>query len=216
MEDDGRFLMRGDEKSWHVLLVDERRDVVGCCRYLVHANTVAYNRLKVSHSALAHHPTWGPKVREAVESDLAAARANGFSYIEVGGWALAEEWRNTRAALEILVASYALTQLLGGAMCICTATMRHGSSSMLRRIGGSSLSVRGEELPSYEDPQYGCAMELVRFDTRLPSSRFVPLIAQLKAKLADSVAITPKMEHERLLVPEWGRINLLRMAPLHY
>jgi hypothetical protein len=87
---------------------------------------------------------------------------------------------------------------------------------MLRRIGGTSLSVRGQELPAYEDPQYGCTMELLRFDSRVPSSRFAPLISQLRAKLADSVAITPRAEHERLLVPEWGRINLLRMAPLHY
>ncbi|MBV9265866.1 MAG: hypothetical protein JO061_06835 [Acidobacteriaceae bacterium] len=216
MEDDGRFLMRGDDQAWHLLLIDGTRDVIGCARYLVHSNTVPYERLRISHSALARDTRWGSQVREAVEADLALARANASPYVELGGWALAEEWRNTRAALEILVGSYALSQLAGWGVGACTATVRHGSSSMLRRIGGTSLSVRGQELPEYDDPQYGCKMELLRFDAKTHASRFTGLISQLKAKLAESVAITPKAEHERVLVPEWGRLNLLRMAPLHY
>ena len=86
-------------------------------------------------------PVWGAKVREAVEIDLALAREKGFAYVEIGGWALTEEWRSTRAALEILVGSYALAHLWGGCLGACTATARHGSSSMLRRIGGSPLRV---------------------------------------------------------------------------
>ena len=28
--------MRGDERSWHLLLLDQAREVIGCARYLVH------------------------------------------------------------------------------------------------------------------------------------------------------------------------------------
>ena len=217
MDDEGRFHMRGDDQSWHLLLIDENRDVIGCARYLVHSNTVPYHKLRISQSSIANNPLWASRVRDAVERDLAFARANQFSYVEIGGWALTEEWRGTRAALEILVGSYALAHLWGGCLGSCTATVRHGSSSMLRRIGGSGLRTAAEEIPAYEDPQYGCRMELLRFDCRTPAPRFVPLISQLKAKLADSVAITPTPAREWTKVPqELGRLGLLRMAPLYY
>jgi hypothetical protein len=217
--DDGRFHMRGDEQSWHLLLIDEYREVIGCARYLVHPNTVPFHKLRISHSALAKDPVWGPKVREAVEFDLQIARNQRFSYVEIGGWALTEEWRGTRAALEILVGSYALAHLWGGCLGSCTATIRHSSSSILRRIGGASLYAGNEALPTYDDPQYGCRMEMLRFDCRTPASRFAPLINQLKAKLADSVTIAPGAVPERfgfskhLGAPHLG---LLRMAPLYY
>jgi hypothetical protein len=214
MQDDGRFIMRGDEQGWHLLLVDDNRDVIGCARYLVHPNTVSYESLRISHCALAKDPVWGPQVRQAVENDLAMAREKDFAYVEIGGWALAEEWRGTRAALEILVGSYALAHLWGGCLGACTATVRHASSSMLRRIGGSPLKAAEAELPAYDDPQYDCQMELLRFDCRTPASRFAPLIAQLKSKLSDVVAITPHATVDWKLLPEWGRLSLLRMAPI--
>jgi hypothetical protein len=184
LDDEGRFSMPGDKRSWHFLLVDSSQNVIGGARYLVHPNTVGFDQLRVRHAALANHPNWADKVRQAVENDLRLARQHDFSYVEIGGWALAEEWRGTRAALEILVASYALAHLWGGCLGACAATARHGSSSILRRIGGCSFQVGGDALPAYEDPQYSCQMELLRFDCRTPSQRFVPLIAQLRSKLA--------------------------------
>lgn len=198
VDDDGKFRMRGDKQGWHFLLTDDSDEVIGCARYLVHPNTVCFDQLRIRHCALANHPVWADKVRLAVENDLRWAREHNFSYVEIGGWALAEEWRGTRAALEILVASYALSHLWGGCVGACTATARHSSSSILRRIGGSSLQLAGEPLPAYEDPQYGCEMELLRFDSCSPSSRFVPLIAQLKSKLSGLVPIQPYSR------PEWA------------
>jgi hypothetical protein len=183
--------MSGDEDSWHLLLVDEANEVIGCAKYLVHAGTVPYHRLKISQSTLANHPIWGDKVQRAVEADLRRVREERLHYVEVGGWALAEEWRGTRAALEILVGSYALGQIWGGAIGSCTATVRHASSSMLRRIGGSSFELSGEPIPPYEDPHYGCTMELLRFDYRTPSKRFLPLINPLKASLSKCSVLSP-------------------------
>lgn len=201
LDDHGRFHMRGDERSWHLLLVEGARNVIGCARYLVHASDVPFHKLRISHSALAKDPIWGPKVRAAVERDLATAREKNFSYVEIGGWALAEEWRGSRAALEILVGSYALANLWGGCLGVCTATVRHGSASMLRRIGGTGLSVESQELPPYEDPQYDCLMELLRFDCRTPAPRFAPLIGQMRSQLSDAVAVTPDSVRDWMALP---------------
>ncbi len=217
LDDEGRFRMQGDEQSWHLLLTDGEREVIGCARYLVHPNTVAFHNLRISHSALAKCAKWGGRVREAVEAELELARRKRFSYLEIGGLALTEEWRGTRAALEILVSSFALAQLWGGCIGSCTATVRHCSSSMLRRIGGESLELHGEALPSYEDSLYGCHMELLRFDCTKPAARFQPLVTQLKTKLAETVAVMPRQAQDWRSAPYElsSRLGLLRMAPLY-
>jgi len=181
LKEDGRFPMAGDDQSWHFLLIDEYERTIGCAKYLVHPSTVPFEMLRIYHSPIMRDEHWGGKVRKAVEADLQRARREDLAYVEVGGWALSEEWRGTRAALEILVASYALGHLWGGCLGSCTATVRHHSASILRRIGGSSFCLGDEPIPPYQDPRYGCTMELLRFDSRSPAKRFVPLIDQLKA-----------------------------------
>jgi hypothetical protein len=170
--------------------------VIGCIRYLVHPCTVAFDKLRIGHSSMALTAEWHDRVQEAVEADLKLVREQNLSYIEIGGWAVDEAWRGTSAALEILLASYALGRLWGGCLGSCTATVRHASSSMLRRIGGSRFRVKGEVLPPYEDPSYGCAMELLRFDSRAPSPRFLPLVERVEAELASTVAIVPSVSHD--------------------
>jgi predicted GNAT family N-acyltransferase len=184
LDGDGRFAMNGDEQSWHLLLKTDDDTTIGCARYLVHSNTIAPENLGIFQSSIAWHREWGAKVRLAVEADLKRAREHNLSYVEIGGWALCEKWRGTRAALEILTASYALAPLWGGCLASCTATVRHRSASILRRVGGSSFEVAGEALPPYDDPRYGCTMELLRFDSRSPAERFVPLINQLQTAMA--------------------------------
>ncbi len=218
LNEDGRFPMRGDEQSWHFLLIDGEENTVGCARYLVHPNTVAFESLRIAQCPLVRDSQWGSKVREAVEGDLHRAKREDLSYVEIGGWALSEEWRGTRAALEILVASYALAHLWGGCLGSCMATVRHHSSSILRRIGGTSFDAGGEVIPPYEDQRYGCTMELLRFDSDSPTQRFVALINQLKAKIGNTSVI------QRAKTPVWTKLTgeaaehlrLVPVGPVYY
>lgn len=190
LDEDGRFHMQGDEQSWHFLLIDDQDEVIGCARYLLHPGNVRYDQLRLRQAAIANDPAWSEKVKTAVEADLDYARKEGLSYVELGGWALSEEWRGTKAALEILLASYAWAQSIGNCICACTATVRNNSASILRRIGGESLQTANESLPTYSDPQYGCLMELLRFDSRKVDQRFAGIVDQIKWKLAKSVVIS--------------------------
>jgi hypothetical protein len=59
----------------------------------------------------------------------------------------------------------------------------------------------GEQLPSYNDPAYGCEMELLRFDWRHPNPRFLSLVKEVEAELMESPIISssrhrPMMRHE--------------------
>jgi hypothetical protein len=73
-----------------------------------------------------------------------------------------------------------------------TATVRHCSSTILRRLGGSDLTVDGRGVPSYYDPRYKCEMELLRFDSRHPSPKYSGLVELLKAKLSGVLVIAPQ------------------------
>ena len=191
VDQNGRFWMDGDEESWHFLLVDEEERAVACLRLFLHENTVPFEQLRLNHCSLAKDPVWSVKLRAAVEEDLAEARRANIGYAELGGWAIAAEYRCTKAALETLVASYAWGQMIGNCLSSCTATSRHRSATILRRIGGKSLSANGEVIPPYSDPQYGCLMEILRFDSRDIDTRFAKLVEETRSKLEASTVVRP-------------------------
>ena len=82
-----------------------------------------------------------------------------------------------------------------------TATVRHPSSTILRRLGGSSLEVDGIRVPSYFDPAYACEMELLRFDSRRPNPKYVDLVEVLRSKLGNVTVVATN----RAAVPETFR-----------
>jgi hypothetical protein len=190
IDSNGGYRMSGDDRSWHLLLIDGANRIAGCTRYLVHPNTITFEELLLRNASLSRDKQWGEKMRSAFETEIRLARAEGVPYVELGGWALEEEFRGTKAALKILLASYAWAKLLGGCRCACTATVRHGSASILRKIGGSAIELHGERLPTYNDPAYGCDMELLRFDWRYPNPRFLGLVNEIEEDLRQAPIIT--------------------------
>jgi hypothetical protein len=187
---DGRHCSPTDAESWHLLTLDGGGNVSGCVRYRQHRNTVSFQDLALRNCALADSPEWEEKLRSAVEAELAAARLQAISYVEVGGWALAKERRCTGEALRTALATYGLAQILGGCVGVATATVRNSSSSILRRIGGRALEIGGEKLPAYYDPQYKCQMEIVRFSSSSPNPRYWRWIDQIAATLLNVPVLT--------------------------
>lgn len=175
---DGRHVQSVDDSSWHLVAMKPGGEVFGCSRYTPHADAT-FSQLSIRKSPLAVSGDWGMAFREAVESDLALAKNRGIDYVEVGGWALAPEYRCSAEALRIALATYSLARLLGGCIGIGTVTRRHCSSSILRRIGGRPLTRQGIDLPRYFDAQYGCDMEVLRFDSSQPNPRFEPWVSDL-------------------------------------
>lgn len=182
LTEDGRHCLDSDRRSWHLLSV-EREQVKGCARVQVYAPTVSFSDLTVARSAQARCAVWGPVLEKAVTAQLHAATAQQLNFAEPGGWALAPELRCTTEALHIALGSYALGELLGGCLGLSTATVRHGSASILRRLGGKPFVWETHALPRYYDPAYRCEMEIVRFDSREPSPKYKPLVERLKAEL---------------------------------
>jgi len=191
---DGRHSLQIDEHSWHVLTMDAMGKVSGCLRFLEERLTNGFDDLWICHSALARCPVWGGRFRRAVETEIEKARSKRFSFGEVGGWAVAEDRRCTMDPLRMVLAACALFRLMGGCIGLATATVRHGSATILRRIGLSPLNVDGLEVPAYYDPQYGCHMEALRYDTDFPNSKYAAAINELCVELSQTPVICRGMK----------------------
>jgi len=188
---DGRHHTPEDDRSWHLLMLNRHGRVSSCAWYLEHEPSVSLNSLRVRNCPLNQRPGFKERLRAAIERELERARAEGLRYAEVGGWAVSRESRCKAEGLLLAFAAYSLGRRLGGALGLTTATVRHSSSTILRRLGGSSLEVDGETVPGYYDEKYRCDMELLRFDSRVPTSRYNGLIERLKDQLTNVAVVAP-------------------------
>lgn len=187
---DGRHRLEIDQSSWHLLVLDSGGDVCGCARFKQYSAAADYGDLSVSRSALALSRDWGELLRGAVESEMALARSRDTCPSEWGGWAIDEEVRGTAEALRMTLAAYALTGELGGGVALSSVTRRHGSASILRRMGGRSLECRGIELPAYYDPNYECEMEILSFRSWAPNPRYSVWVDEIRTTLCHTPVIT--------------------------
>ena len=191
---DGRHILPIDKESWHVLTLKQEGNVCACLRFHEEVPAKRYHDLGIRSSAMAHCDIWGETLRKAVEIERFNAQEEVLRFGEVGGWAISTDRRNTAESLRIILATYGLLMLLGGSIGLATATCKHGSASILRRLGLSSLTVEGVQLPSYYDPDYRSEMEVLRFDSRTPSPKYVNWITELSSHLANAPVICAKRQ----------------------
>jgi hypothetical protein len=194
---DGRHMHPSDDNAWHLLSLNEHGEICGCSRYIAHPNTVQFMQLGIRRAALAHSKEWGMALRVAIDLEVAEARRRGLAYVEVGGWALDSSTRRTAEAVRIALATYSLARVLGGCIGITTATRRHCSATILRKIGGRRVRIEESEIPAYYDPQYECDMELLRFDSTMPNPRFEMWIEDLRWYLMTAaLVVQPEVRTE--------------------
>lgn len=195
---DGRFVQPIDNHAWHLARLDANGDVCGCARYMSYTPDLQFGETGVSQSPLSRSREWSGRFKTAIESEIAQANKLRVDYVEVGGWALTPELRCTSEALRIALGTFSMSRLLGGAIGVTTATKRHCSASILRRIGGRPLVAQGVEIPHYFDPRFDCEMEILRFDSALPNPRFERWIEDLKGYLSGVPVIRGARSSEKI------------------
>jgi hypothetical protein len=90
--------------------------------------------------------------------------------------------------------------MLGGALVLTTANVAHSCSSILRRLGGSYLEFEGIPIPAYFDPRYNTEIELLRFDSRYPSTKYAGLVNMVMSKLAN-VSVVASSQDVTMIAP---------------
>jgi hypothetical protein len=205
---DGRHETPEDDNSWHMLLLDGKRNVAACALYLEHNEAVTFDKLRVRHCGMARDAEWRPKLVAAVSDQLDRAKRDGLRYVELGGWAVSEDSRGTAGPLALALAVYGFSRRGAGALGMTTATFRHCSATILKRLGGSRFEVDGTTLPPYYDPRYGCLMELLHFDSRQPNPKYLSLIDQVRTTLHRISVVArpePDVTHSLAVLSTFGR-----------
>lgn len=188
LSSDGRHAEAIDLDSWHFLTLDADDQILSCARYHENSNP-SFESTVAATCALAEHPLWQASLRSAVSNAIHSARSRKMRFAELGGWCVSKHCRNTSQAVRTVLSMYALGEILGGTVGISTATMRHASSAILQKLGGSRLGDGGQPLPSYLDPKYRCEMQLLQFDTSNPASRYADTISGLIGEMRTSVEV---------------------------
>jgi hypothetical protein len=188
---DGRFVSPLDEVSWHLGLTGPAGEVQGCMRYTIYPAAASFEDLPFRDHPLATSNRWSILFRCAVESVRDRARASGRAFAQAGMWVLAEEARTGSNALRLVMATFALAQLLGDCYAICTATLKHHSAMILERLGAVPLRYLSDELPSYYDGHYHSEMRLLLFDSRRPHPRFAGMVAEIQAGFRQGPVLLP-------------------------
>jgi len=209
---DGRHHLPVDELSWHLLTLDENGETCACLRLHQEPSPRSFDKLPVSRSALTQCPTWGNKLGQAVESEVTAASKQHLLFGDVGGWAIAHSRRRTLEPLRVILAGYSLMQLLGGVLGIATATCKHGSAQILRRLGLQPLHAEGETIPSYYDPHFNSEMEVLSFDSRRPNPKYREWVAELTAHLIHAPVIWAQRLPEAPVFPRIPAVHLWNQA----
>jgi hypothetical protein len=213
LSSDGRHVLDVDRFSWHVVSLRADGRVTGCARYRAYGEDVRPEDLGVWNSALARSRQWQRQLRAAVENEMNLARRRNVGFVEVGGWAVTENLRFTIEALQIALSTYALARTVGGSIGLTTATVRHCSSRILRKIGGRSLELAGCPLPSYYDPQYKCEMEILRFDSSAPTRKFEAHVQGILSGFSDlPVVCATGKSADVAAAPRHARTTLPHMA----
>ena len=189
LAEDGAHCTPEDDRSWHMVVLNDEGSVSACIWYLRHHRDATFDDLRLRRSALATHDVWGHQLRQAITSEMTRARHEDIGFAESGGWAVAKECRCTTQGLAMALSAYALGQVFGGTLALATATVRNASSTILRRIGGGQLGAHDAPIPAYFDPSYGCDIELLRFDSRQPNRRYLTLVELLERQLAQATVL---------------------------
>jgi hypothetical protein len=172
-----------------------------------HRNLHSYDAMRVRDCPAALRSESRDVFRQAMETELKRARRAGVHYAELGGWAVAADQRGTFDVLLLALAVYALSRVLGGAFGITTATVRHSSSSLLKRLGGCSLQSDAAVVEPYYDPRYKCQMELLRFDSANPGTPYDPLIDEIERYFGQVKVIAPGRQAVHQPIPALAAIH---------
>ena len=179
-----------DDKSWHVLLMNRQQHVDACLFYLEHQPDVRFEDTRAAINPLTQDRQWRQTLWRAVELELTRARRDRLTFVELGGWAASESSRGTAGPLALVLAAWGFSRRGRGALGLTTATFRHCSATILKRLGGSRFEIGSTTLPPYFDERYGCMMELLRFDSRQPNPKYAGLIDRVRDGLVNLQVVT--------------------------
>lgn len=193
LDEQGRHNSEYDYYAWHIILRDRRQELCGAIR----VGVVPYEEggkppdtLQILQYLARLPSERKDPMEEAVRQFLNTCHTLQPNICEPGAWAVAEDVRKGRLAPVLAASIWSLLRAVGGAAGVATATTRHQSADILRKMGGFELFRNGEALPPFYDPFHNCLIEIVGFDSGYLNPRLEATVAEVEAYINDLPIIT--------------------------
>jgi hypothetical protein len=190
LDEQGRHWASVDRESWHLILLDRSGEVCGCMRAIPHPSGGQRSELNL-REVIARLGEGADRYAGAAKAFLANAHRVGRGVLEWGGWAVAEGSRNSARAAILALASWSLSQVLGGCLGVSVAARRNQSADILRRLGGFALANEQGPLPGFYDPYHRCELELLGFDCYHPAAEYEPTVQDIREFLRHALVVAP-------------------------
>lgn len=191
LDADGRHRSTADTDRWHLYMCEQDANLMGSAWAIRHEQTIPFSGLHMAEYARRMPNDSADDLHTYVE---AIRRKSGTKIGEIGGWVVASNRQLSSTGLMFVPACWGLFQMLGGAIVLSAATVRHNSAAILKRVGGFNPIVRGSPLAPYFDTFHHCDMEIVAFDSRLPPKLFPDLADRAEERLRELCGDLPGPE----------------------
>ena len=188
LDEQQRHFSDWDYRSWHLFILDPHTEICGCVR-MTCLRALRGSDLKLYELIQRMEPAKASGYTAALQAILDDNQASSLSTVEIGGWAVSKELRNTSKAMLLASACWSLGQIAGPQVGFASATQRNQSAEIIRRLGGSRLCHHGVELPPFFDTAYGCDMEILTFDSEKPAHEYEPTVVDLKKFLVNALVL---------------------------
>jgi hypothetical protein len=181
LDKEGRHYSDYDYQAWHIIFRDRREDLCGAIRVgLVSCTDTDVEDLQVLRFLAKMPDDQRTPLEAAVRGFLGNCRLLQPSICEPGAWAVAEDVRKGRLAPVLAASIWSLLRVVGGASGVATATTRHGSADILKKMGGFDLILNGVPLVPFYDSYHACYMELVGFDSSYLNPRLEATVTEVQ------------------------------------
>lgn len=181
---DGRLVSDWDRFSWHIIARDSDR-IHAAMRLTFHRSPIDPFHMGIANSGL-FQTELGQRYLRAIRSFQKSCFATGGILCEAGGWAVDFSYRGRRPSAAVVLSSWPIARSQGRVHTLATVTSRNHSHEILTRMGALGLHDFEGELPSWNDPVYGCTMHLSDMASWRLNKEFEPAAGQLAAYLDDA------------------------------
>ncbi len=189
----GKYVSPHDKYSWQVLLLDSSKKPHGGLRirFWDFENIRAHFMQTHAKELIDRMDCDNQKVyQESIIRFLDEEMRTKF-FGEVAGLVITDYEKNSPAALLLVAFCFAFGEFVGGFNALVSATERHYSNRIMRKIGGHRIPHKEtkEYLNTFFDSKYNCNMEYIVFESACPAALIQDLCKKIQEKLKTTLVL---------------------------
>ncbi|GAA4412991.1 hypothetical protein GCM10023187_40760 [Nibrella viscosa] len=175
----GRHYTKLDYASYHVIIRNQEGAITGVMRIPTYVSGAAVWFLQLYHVLERMEPGQKALYSFAIQHFIDQSASKYPFIVEPGGWAVDRQISEKLTGTVLAASCWAFCQLIGGAVAVATATVKHNAADLLRMMGGINC-LQGTTNARFFDSFHQCELELIFFQSDKINPRFAAMVEAIK------------------------------------